>query len=188
MLGRLCLPCFLNAGYACGESWGSVDELSLCQSGSLRGRCSRVKPTCFPFLAPWGGDVAWLPLCIHDGIWGLMLKFPKTDSRDRYKKEWTGMGRNPQRLITVAGGGSESQRFWYSTSKQQGRSRKLDLHWQKKECCEMSELQTRKKYRDLQIKVFHFKVENKKTEGIILHLPKLWSLRWFGGQYFQVCY
>lgn len=72
--------------------------------------------------------MAWLPLCIHGGISGLMLKFPKTDSRDRYKKEWTGMGRNPQRLITVAGGGSESQRFWYSESKQQGRSRKLDLH------------------------------------------------------------
>lgn len=34
-----------------------------------------------------------------------------------------------------------------------------------------------KKCHDLQIKVCHFRVENKKTDVIILHLAKLWSLR-----------
>lgn len=155
--------------------------------GSLRGRCSPVKPSSSLISSLWGSDVAWLSVCIRSGISGLMLKVPKTDSRGWYKKKWTGVKRNPQRLITVADGGPESQRFWYPESKQQGSNHKP---WSPLTAGVLWDVwaSNQKKCHDLQIKVCHFKVENMKIDVIILHLAKLWSLRWFGGQYFQMCY
>lgn len=72
-----------------------------------------------------------------------MLKFPKTDSRDWHKKKWTGVGRNPPRLVTVAHGGTESQRFGTQNPSSKVAAVRLELHCQQ-ECCKMSELQNRK--------------------------------------------